>query len=90
MLFRRNFISLTASPSVVNSAAAAQPSDLKLRTRRQVVDWLSLLVSDLAKKVMRGIALALSGPSDAFDGEITGESSWAMHLIGSSTLQIDP
>ncbi|PKU85066.1 uncharacterized protein LOC110097256 [Dendrobium catenatum] len=46
--FYQSLISLsdTASPSGVNSAAAALPSDLKLRTRRQVVDWLSLLVSD--------------------------------------------
>ncbi|PKU61846.1 Gibberellin 2-beta-dioxygenase 4 [Dendrobium catenatum] len=31
---------------------------------------------------MRGIALALGGPSDAFDGEIAGDSFWAMRLIG--------
>ncbi|XP_020578025.1 uncharacterized protein LOC110023118 [Phalaenopsis equestris] len=39
-------LSETASPYAFNLAAAALPSDLKLRSRRQVVDWLSLLVSD--------------------------------------------
>lgn len=38
-------LSDAASSSAVKPAVAALPSDLKLRSRRQVVDWLSLLVS---------------------------------------------
>ncbi|KAH0466860.1 hypothetical protein IEQ34_004098 [Dendrobium chrysotoxum] len=57
-------LSDTASPSGVNSAAAALPSDLKLRTRRQVVDWLSLLVSD---STPYGLAPVLDRYSDDED-----------------------
>lgn len=39
-------ISATVSSSSVAAAADVLPSDRKLRSRRQVVDWLSLLVSD--------------------------------------------
>lgn len=31
---------------------------------------------------MRGIALALSGRVDAFEGNIAGDSFWVMRLIG--------
>lgn len=31
---------------------------------------------------MRGIALALGGPADAFEGEIAGDPFWVMRLIG--------
>lgn len=31
---------------------------------------------------MRGIALALDGPVDAFEGELAGDPFWVMRLIG--------
>lgn len=41
-----------------------------------------LLIADLSRKIMRGIALALGGPPDAFEREKAGDSFWVMRLIG--------
>ncbi|KAJ0965364.1 hypothetical protein J5N97_026502 [Dioscorea zingiberensis] len=40
------------------------------------------LVKDLSRKIMRGIALALSGLPDSFEGELAGNPFWVMRLIG--------
>ncbi|XP_074564032.1 homoarginine-6-hydroxylase 2-ODD-233 isoform X2 [Curcuma longa] len=40
------------------------------------------LLRDLSRKIMRGIALALGGPPDAFEREKAGDSFWVMRLIG--------
>ncbi|XP_042395732.1 2-oxoglutarate-dependent dioxygenase 33-like isoform X1 [Zingiber officinale] len=40
------------------------------------------LLRDLSRKIMRGIALALGGPPDAFEREKAGDPFWVMRLIG--------
>ncbi|CAL4933140.1 unnamed protein product [Urochloa decumbens] len=43
-------------------------------------NYISLL-KDLSRKIMRGIALALGGSVDAFEGAIAGDPYWAVRLI---------
>ncbi|CAL5041182.1 unnamed protein product [Urochloa decumbens] len=40
------------------------------------------LCRDLSRKIMRGIALALGGAIDAFEGETAGDPFWVLRLIG--------
>jgi isopenicillin N synthase-like dioxygenase len=40
------------------------------------------LVADLSRKIMRGIALALGGAIDAFEGETAADPFWVLRLIG--------
>uniref|UniRef100_A0A0D9XBI0 Fe2OG dioxygenase domain-containing protein n=1 Tax=Leersia perrieri TaxID=77586 RepID=A0A0D9XBI0_9ORYZ len=40
------------------------------------------LLRDLSRKIMRGIALALGGPVDAFEGKTAGDPFWVCRLIG--------
>lgn len=40
------------------------------------------LCTDLSRKIMRGIALALGGSPDEFEGERAGDPFWVMRLIG--------
>ncbi|KAI9088974.1 hypothetical protein K1719_029253 [Acacia pycnantha] len=40
------------------------------------------LCTGLARKIMRGIALALGGSPDEFEGQRAGDPFWAMRLIG--------
>lgn len=40
------------------------------------------LCTDLARKIMRGIALALGGSPDEFEGQRAGNPFWVMRLIG--------
>ncbi|XP_057969144.1 probable 2-oxoglutarate-dependent dioxygenase At3g50210 isoform X2 [Malania oleifera] len=44
-------------------------------------DYISLC-TDLSRKIMRGIALALGGPPDEFESKIAGDPFWVMRLIG--------
>ncbi|XP_058070202.1 2-oxoglutarate-dependent dioxygenase 33 isoform X2 [Magnolia sinica] len=44
-------------------------------------EYVSLL-TDLSRKIMRGIALALGGSPNTFDGERAGDSFWGMRIIG--------
>ncbi|KAL6883364.1 hypothetical protein ACP4OV_010778 [Aristida adscensionis] len=37
-------------------------------------------LKDLSRKIMRGIALALGGPIDAFEGAVAGDAFWAFRL----------
>uniref|UniRef100_A0A7N0VJW1 Non-haem dioxygenase N-terminal domain-containing protein n=1 Tax=Kalanchoe fedtschenkoi TaxID=63787 RepID=A0A7N0VJW1_KALFE len=46
-----------------------------------MVEYVSLC-ADLSRKIMRGIALALGCPRDAFEGSIGGDPFWVMRLIG--------
>ncbi|KAF8410105.1 hypothetical protein HHK36_002627 [Tetracentron sinense] len=39
-------------------------------------------LTDLSRNIMRGIALALGGSPDEFDGEKAGDPFWVMRLIG--------
>ena len=38
--------------------------------------------AELARKIMRGIALALGGSPDEFEGQRAGDPFWVMRLIG--------
>ncbi|KAL8473049.1 hypothetical protein ACS0TY_030043 [Phlomoides rotata] len=38
--------------------------------------------TDLSRKIMRGIALALGGPVDAFEGNTAGDPFWVLRVIG--------
>uniref|UniRef100_A0A0E0QNH8 Fe2OG dioxygenase domain-containing protein n=1 Tax=Oryza rufipogon TaxID=4529 RepID=A0A0E0QNH8_ORYRU len=40
------------------------------------------LICDLSRKIMQGIALALGGPVDAFEGRTAGDPFWVCRLIG--------
>ncbi|XP_055959842.1 probable 2-oxoglutarate-dependent dioxygenase At3g50210 isoform X2 [Mercurialis annua] len=40
------------------------------------------LCTDLSRKILRGIALALGGAADELEGEIAGDAFWAMRIIG--------
>lgn len=46
------------------------------------VFMMPFLVADLSRKIMRGIALALGGAIDAFEGETAGDPFWVLRLIG--------
>lgn len=38
--------------------------------------------TDLSRKILRGIALALGGPLDMFEGNIAGDPFWVLRIIG--------
>lgn len=40
------------------------------------------MILDLSRKIMRGIALALGGPVDAFEGNRAGDPFWVLRVIG--------
>lgn len=40
------------------------------------------MIIDLSRKIMRGIALALGGPVDAFEGNRAGDPFWVLRIIG--------
>ncbi|KAM3213580.1 hypothetical protein ACQJBY_066151 [Aegilops geniculata] len=53
------------------------PSNFKV-----LLDNYARLLRDLSRKIMRGIALALGAPSDAFEGGTAGDPFWYLRLIG--------
>ncbi|TVU51152.1 hypothetical protein EJB05_02560, partial [Eragrostis curvula] len=53
-----------------------RPSNFKILLE----NYISLL-KDLSRKIMRGIALALGGPVNAFEGTVAGDPYWAVRLI---------
>lgn len=40
------------------------------------------LLSDLSRNIMRGIALALGGSPNEFEGKRAGDAFWVMRIIG--------
>lgn len=40
------------------------------------------MLVDLSRKIMRGIALALGGSMDAFEGNKAGDPFWVLRIIG--------
>jgi isopenicillin N synthase-like dioxygenase len=44
--------------------------------------YYDIFIADLSRKIMRGIALALGAPLDAFEGETAGDAFWVLRLIG--------
>ncbi|GAB4846957.1 hypothetical protein Ancab_025967 [Ancistrocladus abbreviatus] len=55
----------------------ANPANFKL-----VMEEYINLCTDLSRKIMRGIALALGGSPNEFEGEIAGSPFWVMRLLG--------
>ncbi|EOX91518.1 2-oxoglutarate (2OG) and Fe(II)-dependent oxygenase superfamily protein isoform 1 [Theobroma cacao] len=49
---------------------------------KELVESYISLCTDLSRKIMRGIALALGGLPDEFEGERGGDAFWVMRLIG--------
>ncbi|XP_052205131.1 probable 2-oxoglutarate-dependent dioxygenase At3g50210 isoform X2 [Diospyros lotus] len=49
---------------------------------KQLMDEYISLCTDLSRKIMRGIALALGAPADGFEGEIAGDPFWVLRIIG--------
>ncbi|KAJ7944454.1 2-oxoglutarate (2OG) and Fe(II)-dependent oxygenase superfamily protein [Quillaja saponaria] len=47
-----------------------------------LMEEYSSLCTELARKIMRGIALALGGSPDEFEGDRAGDPFWVMRLIG--------
>lgn len=47
-----------------------------------MVTLVSWKLIELSRKIMRGIALALGGLPDEFEGEIGGDAFWVTRLIG--------
>lgn len=61
-----------------------QPSFLPLFTLSYSsrYNFCFLLLSELSRNIMRGIALALGGSPYEFEGERAGNAFWVMRLIG--------
>ncbi|GMH14809.1 hypothetical protein Nepgr_016650 [Nepenthes gracilis] len=55
----------------------ANPPNFKL-LMEEYID----MCADLSRKIMQGIALALGGSSNEFEGDIAGDPFWVMRLIG--------
>ncbi|KAL2333508.1 hypothetical protein Fmac_014721 [Flemingia macrophylla] len=51
-------------------------------TFKALMDEYISLCTELARKIMRGIALALGGSPDEFEGQRAGNPFWVMRLIG--------
>nr|APD78401.1 vittatine 11-hydroxylase [Galanthus sp. MBK-2015] len=49
---------------------------------KYVIDKYTWQMKELGRKLMRGVALALGGPVEAFEGDIAGNDFWMMRLIG--------
>ncbi|XP_073100599.1 homoarginine-6-hydroxylase 2-ODD-233-like isoform X1 [Elaeis guineensis] len=49
---------------------------------KELMEEYICLLRDLSRKIMHGIALALGGPADAFEGPVAGDPFWVMRLIG--------
>ncbi|XP_078157980.1 homoarginine-6-hydroxylase 2-ODD-233-like isoform X1 [Carex rostrata] len=66
-----------AKPLEGNNFWPENPSNFKA-----LMEAYLCLVKDLSRKIMRGIALALGGPIDAFEGDCAGDPFWVCRLIG--------
>lgn len=51
-------------------------------TLKQLMEEYVDLCTDLSRKIMRGIALALGASADAFEGGIAGSPFWVLRIIG--------
>ncbi|KAK3022301.1 hypothetical protein RJ639_046159 [Escallonia herrerae] len=49
---------------------------------RHLMELYISLCTDLSRKIMRGIALALGGPVDVLEGKRAGDPFWALRIIG--------
>lgn len=51
-------------------------------TEKMLVKFYIILLADLSRKILRGIALALGGSADEMEGEIGGDPFWVLRIIG--------
>ncbi|KAL8229227.1 hypothetical protein R6Q57_014127 [Mikania cordata] len=49
---------------------------------KKLMEEYLVLCTDLSRKIMRGIALALGGSVDAFEEKIAGDPFWVLRIIG--------
>ncbi|XP_059455959.1 probable 2-oxoglutarate-dependent dioxygenase At3g50210 [Corylus avellana] len=49
---------------------------------KELMEEYISLCKDLSRKILRGIALALGGSPDEFEGERAGDAFWVMRIIG--------
>ncbi|MCD7455523.1 hypothetical protein HAX54_028507 [Datura stramonium] len=49
---------------------------------KQLMDEYIDRCTDLSRKIMRGISLALGGPANEMEGEIGGDPFWVLRIIG--------
>ncbi|XP_076891900.1 homoarginine-6-hydroxylase 2-ODD-C23.1-like [Bidens hawaiensis] len=49
---------------------------------KKVMEEYLVLCTELSRKIMRGIALALGGSIDEFEGKIAGDPFWVLRIIG--------
>ncbi|XP_076898445.1 homoarginine-6-hydroxylase 2-ODD-C23.1-like [Bidens hawaiensis] len=49
---------------------------------KKVMEEYLFLCTELSRKIMRGIALALGGAADEFEGKIAGDPFWVLRIIG--------
>ncbi|KAJ0450446.1 putative aminocyclopropanecarboxylate oxidase [Helianthus annuus] len=49
---------------------------------KKLMEEYLVLCTELSRKIMRGIALALGGSVDAFEGKIAGDPFWVLRIIG--------
>ncbi|VVB04224.1 unnamed protein product [Arabis nemorensis] len=49
---------------------------------KELMDEYIKLCTDLSKKILRGISLALGGSSYEFEGKMVGDPFWVMRIIG--------
>ncbi|KAL2522726.1 putative 2-oxoglutarate-dependent dioxygenase [Forsythia ovata] len=52
------------------------------RNFKKLMEEYIELCTDLSRKIMRGIALALGGSMDAFEGNRAGDPFWVLRIIG--------
>ncbi|KAJ9564046.1 hypothetical protein OSB04_000012 [Centaurea solstitialis] len=53
---------------------------------KKLMENYLILCTELSRKIMRGIALALGGSIDEFEGKIAGDPFWVFRIIGLLTL----
>ncbi|KAI3824144.1 hypothetical protein L1987_05593 [Smallanthus sonchifolius] len=64
-------------PLVGTNKWPADPPNFK-----KLMEEYLALCTDLSRKIMRGIALALGGSVDEFEGKIAGDPFWVLRIIG--------
>ncbi|XP_071701656.1 homoarginine-6-hydroxylase 2-ODD-C23.1 [Rutidosis leptorrhynchoides] len=66
-----------ADPLVGSNMWPTEPSNFK-----KLMEEYLALCTDLSRKIMRGIVLALGGSVDEFEGKIAGDPFWVLRIIG--------
>ncbi|KAJ7535062.1 hypothetical protein O6H91_12G017000 [Diphasiastrum complanatum] len=68
---------LLAKPLMAPNQWPAHPKGFQPLFEQYIVE-----MTDLARSIMQGIALALGGPCDAFEGKRAGNPFWILRVIG--------